>query len=123
MLMIIPQLTFAESAKIIFMNKCEEIDPIALALARVLPDRASSLAEVTRIFACHNITQAAKRAETREQVNRACRGRKCPIIFSVDPLRRDGGYEFGAWRVKKGIKFAAMPGCRNAERKLRGLVR
>ncbi len=91
----------AQSPTIVYLNQCNDAD-----------------------LECLNLTQAATRRETRQQANRACRGIKCPIIFSVDPKHRNQDvWEFGAWKRKGGIEFAAMPGCPNAERVLRRLVR
>lgn len=75
-------------------------------------------------LACLNITQAATKPETRRQVNQACRGKKCPVIHSVDPWRPDREtWEFGAWRRKGKVYFSAMPGCPNARRDLESLLR
>jgi hypothetical protein len=83
---------------------------------------------------CLNLTQAAKRAETRQQVNQACRGKKCPTIYSVDPRTSpkncnpdlyvgDCEWNFGAWKKNGRIEFAAMPGCPNARWELEKLLR
>ena len=72
---------------------------------------------------CLNRTQAAKRAETREQVNKACRGVKCPIIFSIDPIKFRGGFEFGAWKRNGRLYFSAMPKCPNARWMLERVLR
>jgi hypothetical protein len=70
---------------------------------------------------CRNKIQGATRAETRRQVNQACRGIKCPVIFSIDPIRPDWSY--GAWYRKGKVYFAADPGgCPNALRELRRLL-
>lgn len=73
---------------------------------------------------CLNKTQAAKRAETRAQVNQACRSKKCPVIFSVDPWRPDKDtWVFGARLIKGKLYFAAMPGCPNGRRNLEAILR
>ena len=81
---------------IVFLNKCVDID-------YTNPD-----------WTCLNLTQAAQKAETRAQVNRACRGRKCPTIYSIDPKRPDKDtWLFGAWHKKGKVYFsyARMPQC------------
>jgi len=74
-------------------------------------------------WTCLNKTQAAKREETREQANKACKRIKCPIIYSVDPIKFRGGFEFGAWKRKGKIYFSAMPKCPNARWILERLLR
>ena len=72
---------------------------------------------------CLNKTQAATRMETLRQVRRVCRGVKCPVIYSVDPIHRNQDvWTYGAWKRNDKIYFAAMPGCPNATKYLKKLI-
>lgn len=102
MLFIFGSSAYAQPPLVVFLNKCTD--------------------EST--WDCLNKTQAAKRAETRAQVNQACRGKKCPVIFSVDPWRPDKDtWVFGARLIKGKLYFSAMPGCPNGRRNLEALLR
>jgi len=99
------------SLHVVFLNQC--------------PDYTDS-------WDCLNFTQASQRGETLQQVARACRGIKCPTIYSVDPKRKgtnpdalygDMVYTFGAWKKHGKIYFANMPGCPNARWELEKLLR
>lgn len=74
-------------------------------------------------WTCRNIIQGATRAETRSQVNLACKGISCPKIFSEDPTIGRHSWIYGAYIKHRQIHFAADPGgCPNARRRLRSLV-
>ncbi len=98
-----------QTVTIKYMNKCADIDPAA-------PD-----------WTCLDKTQAAQRAETRQQIIEAIRRakyRKNIKIYSVDPLKpRRGEWHYGAWKRGKYIFFAAMPDCDDAIRDLARLLR
>lgn len=75
-------------------------------------------------FACRNKVQGATREEVRYQVNKACKGLKCPVIVSVDPIQIKGDYLYDVWGDSKQMVFIGMPGnCPDSQRKLRRLVR
>jgi hypothetical protein len=91
---------WANEPRIVFLNKCPDL--------------------VDNDWTCLNKTQAAQSVEITRQVYDACRGIKCPTIYSIDPLiDREGGYNFGAWIRNKHVFFSAMPGCPNAMKILR----
>jgi hypothetical protein len=120
MKLLLAMLLFTNTAlampRVIFLNKC--------------PDYTDS-------WDCLNATQGSQHSETLRQVKIACRGIKCPTIYSVDPIQRgiydpkidmlyqsiNLSYEFGAWRRRGRVEFAAMPGCVNTIAILRKLVR
>ena len=111
---------WANEPRIVFLNKCPDIDQAALSAAQAIPDRKVSYQEVTKLWTCLNKTQAAQSVETTRQVYDACRGIRCPTIYSIDPLiDREGSYNFGAWIRNNHVFFAAMPGCSNAQKILR----
>lgn len=128
--------TNAFGARIIYQNKCPDIDQKALAEARAIPDKKASYEAVSALWACHNETQAAQSDETRQQVNQAIRraGYSPSKIYSVDPkigpkncnpdaFYGDCEWTFGAWYKNGKIYFAAMPGCSNAMWDLEKLLR
>jgi hypothetical protein len=84
--------TAQAEVKIVYLNKCQDFD-----------------------WPCVNQTQSADSENIRRQVVRACRKRKCPIIYSIDPLiDRNGDYNFGAWIRHRYVFFAADPTCPHA---------
>ena len=96
----------AQNPKIVFLNKCADVDINN-------PD-----------WRCLNKTQAAQSLEVKKQVNQACKRKHCPTIYSIDPKRNRGGdYLFGAWRTNGRVYFAAMPGCPNGRKALERLLR
>lgn len=113
--------------RINYMNKCADIDPVALATAEAMSDPKQRYAEVTKLWKCLNGTQAAQRPETREQIIEAitkAKYKKDITIYSIDPLRPNkDAWVFGAWKRGKYIFFSAMPGCPNARVELTRLLR
>lgn len=103
----------AESPKLIFKNKCADIDPAN-------PD-----------WTCLNKTQAAQSVEATEQVLLAIKNTKfkkpITIILRDPKILHSAEYgrywQFGAWLVNGKIEFAAMPGCPNGRKLLERLLR
>ena len=95
----------AQNPRVIFLNKCKDINPSA-------PD-----------WTCLNKSQAAQSFEVKAQVNQACKRKHCPTIYSIDPKVSHGDYTFGAWRVNAKVYFAAMPGCPSGRKALERLLR
>lgn len=120
MVLLLSSQAWANEPRIVFLNKCPDLNKEELLAVNAIPDRTERRAELTRLWTCLNNTQAAQSVETTRQVYDACRGIKCPTIYSIDPLiDREGGYNFGAWIRNKHVFFSAMPGCPNATRILR----
>lgn len=87
--------------KIVYQNKCPDITP------------------ATPSWDCLNFTQAAQRPEIKEQINKACKGIKCPTIYSVDPINKRGEYYYGAWKRNGKVYVAIDPSCPDSTKKLR----
>lgn len=114
--------------RIVYLNKCADIDPVALAAANAISDKRQSYDAVSELWTCLNETQAAQHAETLQQVATAVKNtrfRKNITIYSIDPIYvpKEEAWYFGAWFYKRKYWFAAMPGCPNARRVLEKILR
>lgn len=120
--------------KIVFKNKCPDINQAELTFVESIQDPKLKQSELSRLYSCLNKSQACQSDEVKAQVKKACKGIKCQTVYSIDPIRtgkwkegleidqqRNLSYQMGAWKKNGKIQFACNPGCPSAWQELRRL--